>query len=78
MFPVHSTSRAAVGLGVFLHIFNVGKVILVQVEVQSAWIMTETDEVAQRLLEWNLGHLFLCLLLPLHPVWWVRGNRQRC
>ena len=26
MFPVHSTLRGAVGLGVFLHIFDIGKI----------------------------------------------------
>ena len=35
---IHSSSRAAVGLGVILHIFDVGKMVLVQVEVQRTWV----------------------------------------
>ena len=41
MFPQCYTSRAAVGLGILLDIFDTGKVILVQVEVKSTWVVAK-------------------------------------
>ena len=41
MFPQCSTSPAAVGLGILLDIFDTGKVILVQVEVKSTWVVAK-------------------------------------
>ena len=41
VFPKFSTAGAAVGLGVFLQIFDIRKVILVQVEVKSTWVVAK-------------------------------------
>ena len=41
MFPQCYTSRAAVGLGILLDIVDTGKVILVQVEVKSTWVVAK-------------------------------------
>ena len=41
MFPQCSTSQAAVGLGILLSIFDIGKMVLVQVEVKSTWVVAK-------------------------------------
>ena len=56
MFSIFSTSRAAVGLVVFLQIFDIRKVALVKVKVEGTWI------VAKRSMDQLSGNLWLGII----------------
>ena len=46
MLPKLSTSQASVGFRICLHIFNVRKVVLMEVEVKSTWIVTTVNQLS--------------------------------
>ena len=78
MFPQCSTSRAAVGLGILLNIFDTGKVILEQVEVKSTQVVAKgaVNQLCSNV--WYCIFFFSIVFISLLSIGWVQGNRRKC
>ena len=75
MFPKLSTTGAAVRLGVFLHIFDIGKVMFVHVEIKSTRIMAKRS-VNQLCRKFRRGVVVILSYLIFSHL--VQESRQRC